>query len=176
MFAEFLASTLRGLRATPRWLSIVLVLGWASLIFHLSAQSPEHLGPIAEPGKAWLMNLCHAPEYGAMMLFVLLTLRARGALLVPDKRAYLIALAFVVAYATSDEIHQSFTPGRDASLCDIVTDACGASLVTACIATIEQGRDGRALARVLAIGLPACAIAALIATFVPGFFPGAPWL
>jgi len=174
VLVEFLASTLRGLRATPRWLAIAIVLGWATLIFELSAQSPEHLGVTRSAGNAWAMNLCHAPEYGAAMLFVLMALR--GALLVADKRAFRLALALVLAFAVSDEIHQSFTPGRDPSVCDILTDACGASLVGACVATIEHVRGGPAFARVIAIGLPACAIAALIATFLPASFPGAPWL
>jgi hypothetical protein len=178
VLVDFLASTLRGLRATPRWLAIALVLCWATLTFELSAQSPEHLGVTREAWRAWAMNLCHAPEYGATMLFLLMALRspARGPWLVADVRAFRLALALLLAFAVSDEIHQAFTPGRDASVCDILTDACGASFVAACVATIERGRDGSALARILAIGLPACAIAALIATFLPASFPGAPWL
>ena len=37
-----------------------------------------------------------------------------------------MALGIAVAYAVSDELHQSFVPGRDASAYDVITDTIGA--------------------------------------------------
>jgi VanZ family protein len=38
-----------------------------------------------------------------------------------------IAIAFALLYALSDEFHQSFVPGRNASWIDIIVDGLGAS-------------------------------------------------
>ncbi len=38
---------------------------------------------------------------------------------------FLASLVFSLAYAASDEVHQSFVPGREMSLMDWVADAVG---------------------------------------------------
>ena len=43
-----------------------------------------------------------------------------------DLKPYVIAWAFSVAYATSDEIHQLFVPGRACLASDVLIDASGA--------------------------------------------------
>jgi hypothetical protein len=43
----FAASIVRGLRATPRWLSVVLLVVWAATIFTFSAQ-PRNLEPVTD--------------------------------------------------------------------------------------------------------------------------------
>src|SRR5713101_108586 len=39
-----------------------------------------------------------------------------------------VALAFSAAYATTDELHQAFVPGRQAQVGDVLIDAAGAAL------------------------------------------------
>jgi VanZ family protein len=41
-------------------------------------------------------------------------------------RIAVVALLISVAYGVSDEFHQSFVPGREASAYDVLTDAIGA--------------------------------------------------
>lgn len=48
-----------------------------------------------------------------------------------------VALLISVAYGISDEFHQSFVPGREASAYDVLTDAIGA--LTGTIATWAWG-------------------------------------
>lgn len=40
--------------------------------------------------------------------------------------AYLVAVGICILYAFSDELHQSFVPGRNAQLVDVLIDAVGA--------------------------------------------------
>lgn len=42
-----------------------------------------------------------------------------------------VAMAICVAYGVTDEFHQMFVPGRDASAEDLLTDAIGAAIGTA---------------------------------------------
>ena len=44
-----------------------------------------------------------------------------------DFYSLLFSLIFIFAYAISDEFHQSFIPGRESSLKDVVVDFIGAS-------------------------------------------------
>jgi VanZ family protein len=50
-----------------------------------------------------------------------------------------LAFAIAVAYGASDEFHQSFVPGRDASLGDLLVDAIAASSTLAVIARWAPG-------------------------------------
>jgi VanZ family protein len=47
---------------------------------------------------------------------------------------WILAWALAVAYAASDEFHQSFTAGRHAALSDVAIDATGALLFLAALA------------------------------------------
>jgi VanZ family protein len=94
--------------SATRWLPVVL---WAGLIFALSSV------PSLDSGLgAWdlgLRKLAHLVEYA-----VLGALLARA---LPE----LAALWAGIAYAASDELHQSFVPGRFGSLLDVAIDATG---------------------------------------------------
>jgi VanZ family protein len=43
----------------------------------------------------------------------------------PGSRAYLYPAVIAVLYAISDEAHQSFVPGRTATIQDVIIDAAG---------------------------------------------------
>lgn len=86
------------------------------LIFVLSAQ------PDLDSGLAWdftLRKVGHAAVYGT--LFVLW----RRAL--PDVPAA-VAAAISVAYAISDEYHQTFVTGRTGTVRDVLVDAAGVTI------------------------------------------------
>jgi len=88
---------------------------WAAVLFLLSA-SPD------VPGVTWLPwsdKVGHLGLYAALGVALAWGRTRSGAL------PHAVPLALGVAWALSDEWHQSFVPGRDASLGDLVADALG---------------------------------------------------
>jgi VanZ family protein len=87
-------------------------------IFYLSS-IPDI--PIAEP----LAISGHSIGYFVLAVLVVRAL-AGGLPRRIGVRVAAIALLVTVVYGISDEFHQSFVPGREASVYDVVTDAIGA--------------------------------------------------
>ena len=95
-------------KALATWLPVLL---WAAMIFALSS-----IPSLATGLGTWdlvLRKLAHGVEYA---VFGLLLARA-----VPE----LPAFGGGVLYAVTDELHQSFVPGRQAALLDVAIDAAG---------------------------------------------------
>ncbi|MGH3002026.1 MAG: VanZ family protein [Gaiellaceae bacterium] len=93
-----------------RWLPVVV---WAGVIFALSAVPSLSTGL-----GAWdlvLRKCAHMTEYA---LLAVLLVRATG--------SYRWALALTIAYAASDEFHQTFVRGRHGSPVDVGIDTVGA--------------------------------------------------
>jgi VanZ family protein len=88
------------------------VLAWAALIFVLS--SVPDLGTGLGGWDTVLRKFAHAAEYTVL-----------GALLLRATGSGRLALALGIAYAVSDEIHQSFVTGRTGSGVDVLIDAVG---------------------------------------------------
>ena len=110
-------------------------LAWMALIFVLSAQ-PD----LPHAKGRWLDLLLkkagHAAVYGVLAWLYRRALR-RHVLTGTVLRAVSFGLA--VAYAASDEYHQTFVPGRNGNLVDVAVDgvgACGAML-------LARWREGR---------------------------------
>lgn len=94
-----------------------------AVIFFFSAQSglDSGLGWIDHVGR----KLIHASEYGLLCFLWWRALRT-----VMDRvRALIPAFAITVLYAVSDELHQTFTPGRHGTPVDVLIDSFGAALV-----------------------------------------------
>ncbi len=92
------------------------------VIFALSAQSDLNSGL-----GGWdtvLRKLAHMAEFGLLWW---LWLRALGG----TPRAAVAACAIALAYAATDELHQSFVDGRVASPVDWAIDAAGVGLAVA---------------------------------------------
>lgn len=94
---------------------------WVGVIFALSSQ-PALPSPASVGDKQ-----AHALAYGLLALLCLMGLtgwrsrRIAGASL-------LGAFVIAVLYGVSDEIHQSFVPGRTPDVADVAADAMGAAL------------------------------------------------
>jgi hypothetical protein len=86
------------------------------------------------------------------------------------------ALLAVLLYGLFDERHQYHTPGRDASLSDILTDLAGGWLCVTVLFAVEEGAPRERIARIFAIGVTACCLAAWIATLIPPMWPELTWL
>jgi len=108
----------------PRALLIRILpaIGWMALIFILSAQStlPPAPGLTAEARAI----VGHFTVYGVLAGLYWWALGLTG--LAPGRRM-LIAFLGAVTYGLTDELHQAFVPGRDASFFDIAVDAIGAT-------------------------------------------------
>ncbi|MDQ3876200.1 MAG: VanZ family protein [Actinomycetota bacterium] len=107
------ASRVAGLRPLAEaWLPVVV---WAGVIFVLS--SIPNLSSGLGTWDLVLRKAAHSTEYAILGL---LLLRALGR----EVPAFLLA----VAYAVSDEVHQHFVSGRNASPADVAVDAAGVAL------------------------------------------------
>lgn len=99
-----------GARSLTRlWLPVV---AWAALIFALS--SVPDLGTGLGGWDLVLRKIAHAAEYAIL-----------GALLVRATGRAGLAFALGALYAISDEVHQSFVPGRLGSPLDVAIDTVG---------------------------------------------------
>ncbi len=99
-----------------------LTLLWAAVIF--VASSLPKGGPVPLPG-AGIDKPVHGLVYGVLGALLCLTARSRGSV---PRRAALWGALLGLAYGVSDELHQTFTPGRTASAADVLADVIGATL------------------------------------------------
>jgi VanZ family protein len=98
----------------PRWLPALLMM---ALIFAFSSREKNEL-PDFQAWEYFVKKSAHFVVYGLLALSYLRAL---------PKQDHFQAWFFAVLYALTDEFHQSFVPGRTASLIDVfVFDNLGA--------------------------------------------------
>ncbi len=100
------------------WLPVVV---YMAMIFYFSSLAvlPGPIKPFALYDK-----LLHIGEYAVLsMLFFRVWKKER------IKHAFFWAIFSTVLYGVSDEIHQSFVPGRVMDIWDIAADAVGSLIV-----------------------------------------------
>ncbi len=98
--------------ALRRWLPVLL---WAAFIFTLS--SIPSLGTGLGTWDLLLRKVAHVAEYAILGALLLRALGRSGAAFVAG-----------VAYAVTDEVHQSFVSGRRGAPLDVLIDAVGVGL------------------------------------------------
>ncbi len=83
-----------------------------------------------------LRKLAHFSEYACMgiLIFSIVYQWVMG------KKKYLIATLWVFLSAAVDEWHQSFVPGRYASIKDVLLDTCGGICGIVLLTLIIKGR------------------------------------
>ena len=130
---------LRTRRPAAIFVAWLLVAVWAGVIFALS--STPHLR-IAEAADLdfILRKSGHMAAFGilAVLIWRALTLSA-------IRRAMALSLVLTIAYAASDEFHQSFTAGRNASPVDVSIDSAGALIALVALAVWLHMRARRAV-------------------------------
>jgi VanZ family protein len=147
-----------------RWLKLWWpALIWAVLIasFSTGAFSSDHTSVIIIPLLRWLLphaspetiselhhliRKCpHFVEYFVLSLLVLRGIRAGR------KEAHigwaLVAIGIVAGYAALDEFHQSFVPGREAAVLDVLLDTAGGVAAQLVVALFMLWGDVRARQR-----------------------------
>jgi hypothetical protein len=151
----------------PRRWACVPLIAWAGLIYFMSSRPAPTLGGVGALGGV-LENFGHALEYGVFAVWFALAAPRRAGWVHLGPRSFSAILLAVLLYAASDEWHQAFTPHRDSSAFDVLTDFVGASATLACIAAIGRQRGaGKALGIRFALGLLACLLAATLAAHGP---------
>lgn len=109
--------------ALPRWLrDIVPLVLWMALIFAFSNQ-PRLIDIQDDTGEILFYKMAHFMAYACL---VWLWWRALSPQRQTSWPVLLFALILTVFYAISDEIHQSFVPGRYGALYDVLFDTGGA--------------------------------------------------
>ena len=102
------------------------VFAYCGLIFVVSSFSKP---PLMESLFFWGGKLLHMGEYSILGF---LSIRAIHSLNSRSSNGFVFALSviFCVFYGFSDEIHQSFVPGRTVSIGDLMADGVGGVLGT----------------------------------------------
>lgn len=101
-----------------RWLPVA---AWMGFIFFLSAQLS-----LPSPEEDWLEELLSiAGHFTVYVVLALLVSRATAPEGHLSKWNKILVIGWCAAYALSDEWHQSFVPGRDASVFDLAVDVLG---------------------------------------------------
>ena len=101
-----------------RWL---LVVWWMGLIFALSA-TPSLASPFEPISDFILRKLAHVTVYAVLTLLVHGALRQHMG---RSTHTWLLAWLIALLYACSDEWHQTFVPGREGTVRDVVIDSVG---------------------------------------------------
>ena len=109
------------------WARSLAPVAYAAFIFWLSSQSmPAVLGPLSLNDKVKHMAL--------YAVFAFLVYQALAPLLSHRPRLLLAATVVLVSlYGASDELHQSFVPGRSCDVLDWVADTAAAALVAGAV-------------------------------------------
>jgi VanZ family protein len=106
------------LRRPDLWVPPLLLM---AAIFFFSAQ------PSLDSGLGWIdtvgRKLVHFGEYALLCFLWWRLLRT----LMPDRRAALVAFLVSIAYAATDELHQSYVDGRHGTPLDWAIDSAGAA-------------------------------------------------
>ena len=113
----------------PAWVSALIrdLLGEGSLLERI-----EWLLPYADTYTSWV---AHFVEYGALAVALYWGIRRQWPSM---KRAALLAWGLAIVYAFSDELHQSFVPGRHPDYRDILSDAAGAALALFLVVSAQR--------------------------------------
>ncbi len=115
-----------------------------TLVFGASTSlgRPENTSRFVRPFLLWLnphmseemiekihfvvRKTAHFVEYSILGLLLWRLIHSDPAWAACRPREYLTALLLAALYAASDEFHQSFVPGREAAVRDVLLDTCGA--------------------------------------------------
>lgn len=117
-----------------RRLSLLLALLWMGLLFYLSHQPSLHT-PELFPNQD---KLIHAVVYGALGVMLLGTQPLRAGHYTWQQIGASVLIASL--YGASDELHQSFIPGRSPEVADWIADTLGALAAVLAVAWVLKNR------------------------------------
>lgn len=139
------------IRLIVRKILIILLVIWMALVFLLSHQNGNSSSSLsrgvanffangdtveAEVIEPVIRKTAHMVEYaiGGMLAYgVLITYPNKT-----NKSRIIIALTFIILYAISDEVHQSFINSRNGSIGDVLIDTLGGAIGIGAICVIQN--------------------------------------
>ena len=95
-----------------------VTIGYMGIIFYLSSLQDMDISRFPENFD----KVVHTGIYIPLSFLLYLSFRKSGV----RRYVFFMAFIFAVGYGISDEIHQSFVPGRDAAPGDVLADTFGA--------------------------------------------------
>lgn len=110
--------------ALSRWLLVVL---WMGVIFWFSSQE-QLISPTYPIIGQIISAFGHVIFFG--VLYFLFVKALKSSYLLSAGSLVRLGLTFVFLYGLIDEFHQSFVPGRDASMIDVALDVLGGVIVS----------------------------------------------
>ena len=115
-------------------------MAWMGSIYALSAQPSLPKAP--EPLTDLLLKKgAHMAGYAVLMaLWWRVLTHTQLAKRWGQPMGLVVAWTVTVLYAVSDEVHQTFVPGRSGRALDVLIDACGALLVGVILWTVRRPR------------------------------------
>ena len=102
---------------------------WVAITFVVSHQPVVHI-PFGAPDY-----VAHAINYSVLCL-LLIWGRANGNWRAITPWVLMTAVLIAVVLGIGDEIHQSFVPGRDTEVKDVIADGVGAALAACAVAVV----------------------------------------
>lgn len=109
---------------------IAAVMAWAALIFAASAR-PDLRVASDDLVDLIVRKAAHVVVFGVLALLVARAVRGEG---VGTRSTLIVAWLGTLAYAASDEWHQTWVPGRVGHAGDVAIDMVGASIAVAYLA------------------------------------------
>lgn len=115
----------------------VPILFWSGVIFFFSSLPGQTFPEVTSLGSLLWRKAAHVGEFFVLTLlsYRLFRLRFRE-----NAIAILFAALLALAYACSDEFHQTFVPGREGKLPDVAIDAIGILLASVVLAVLARRR------------------------------------
>lgn len=137
------------------WLPVFI---WMTFIFGASTGlgRPENTSRFVVPFLRWLnpnmpektiekihfavRKTAHFVEYSILGLLLWRLIHFDPACAAFRSMEFWTALLVAAGYAASDELHQSFVPGREATVRDVLLDSCGAGFGVAALWALRRRR------------------------------------
>jgi VanZ family protein len=125
------------------YISVMLVIGWMALIFYLSSQPASQSNELSNRVTEVIVETIEkvAPEIASnwdlkesnhfirknahFFSYFVLGVLVMNALYQKGYRKFVLSLIICILYSISDEIHQTFVPGRGGNIIDVVIDSSG---------------------------------------------------
>jgi VanZ family protein len=136
-----------------RWIWWILVIIWCIQIFYFTAlpvYNDEHtrgflerlLTDVFSKDSFVISMIDYLIRKGAhVTVFGILAILFKTALNRQRSRSYLYSWLFTVFYASTDEWHQAFVPGRTSSIYDVMIDSTGAFVFLLCLFLWKKRKD-----------------------------------
>lgn len=99
---------------------------WMIIIFIFSTRESVQVSEQTLVNFVFFKTL-HVIEYA--VLFVLYVRAVRNSMAIKIRELYIIAFLLTIAYAVTDELHQTFVPSRQGQPRDVIIDGFGAMLI-----------------------------------------------